>query len=88
MDEQELRIKALDEGYSEPEIHDVEPSPAKAMHTHDHSVLSLVLSGEFTMINEHGSTTYGPGEWCENPAGTLHTEQIGANGVIALVGKK
>ena len=88
MDEKEFRKKALSEGYSEPEIHDVEPSPAKEIHIHDQSVLSLVLSGEFTMINEHGSTTYGPGEWCENPAGTLHTEQIGATGVIALVGKK
>ena len=88
MDEKEFRKKALDEGYSEPEIHDVELFPAKEMHTHDQSVLSLVLSGEFTMIFEHESTTYGPGEWCENPAGTLHTEQISVNGVIALVGKK
>jgi hypothetical protein len=40
------------------------------------------------MITEHGSTTYGPGDCCENPAGTLHTEQIGANGMIAFVGKK
>jgi len=29
MDEQEFRRKALDEGYSEPEIHDVESSSGK-----------------------------------------------------------
>ena len=88
MDEKEFRKKAQDEGYSDLEIHEVDYSPAKEMHTHDKSVLSLVLNGECTMITEHGSTSYGPGDWCENPADTLHTEQIGANWVIALVGKK
>ena len=88
MDEEEFRKKAQDEGYSEPEMHEVDPSPTKEMHTHDQSVLSLVLGGEFTMIDENGSTIYAPGDWCENPAGTLHTEQIGPNGVIALVSKK
>ena len=88
MDEEEFRKKAKDEGYSEPEVHEVEHAPAMGMYTHDPSVLSLVLSGEFTMINENGFKTIGPGDCCENPAGTLHTEQIGANGVIALVSKK
>lgn len=88
MDEEEFRKKAQDEGYNEPEVHELEHAPANEMHTHDQSILSLVLSGEFTMINGNGSTTFGPGDWCENPAGTLHAEQIGANGVIALVSKK
>jgi quercetin dioxygenase-like cupin family protein len=88
VDENEFRLKAKEEGYSEPEVHEVEHAPAKEMHTHDHSVLSLVLSGQFTMFYEHGATTYGPGDWCENPRGTLHTEQIGTDGVVALVAKK
>ncbi|TDJ25330.1 MAG: hypothetical protein E2O60_02135 [Gammaproteobacteria bacterium] len=88
MDEAEFRNKAKAEGYSEPEVHEVELALAKEMHTHDQSVLSLVLSGECTMINENGFKTIGPGDCCENPAGTLHTEQIGANGVIALVSIK
>ena len=88
MDEEEFRIKAQADGYSEPEIHEVEHAPKKEMHTHEQSILSLVLSGEFTMYYEQESKTYGPGEWCENPAGTLHTEQIGPNGVTALVAKK
>ena len=88
MDEIEFRLKAKNEGYSEPEVHEVEYAPAKEMHRHDHSVLSLVLSGEFTMLYEIGTATNGPGDWCENPAGTLHTEQIGIDGVVALVAKK
>ena len=88
MDEKEFRVKAQDEGYSEPELHNIETSPVKEMHTHDHSVLSLVLSGEFTMFYEKDSKVFRSGDWCENPAGTLHTEQIGLNGVVALVAKK
>ena len=88
MNEKEFRVKVQAEGYSEPEVHEVDYSPAKEMHTHEHDVLSLVISGEFTMIYEGDSKTCGPGDWCENPAGTLHTEQIGSDGVVALVAKR
>ena len=88
MDEKEFRAKAKAEDYSEPEIHEVECALAKEMHTHDHTILSLVLSGEFTMLYEHESNTYSPGDCCVNPAGPLHTELIGPAGVVALVAKK
>jgi quercetin dioxygenase-like cupin family protein len=88
MDENEFRLKAKNEGYSEPEVDEVEFAAAKEMHRHDHSVLSLVLSGEFTMLYENGTDKYGPGDWCGNPGGTLHTERIGIDGVVALVAKK
>ncbi len=88
LNEKEFRMKAQAEGFTEPEIHEVNYAPAKEMHTHDHTVLSLVLRGEFTMIFENESKTYGPGDWCVNPSGTLHTEQIGPDGVVALVAKK
>jgi len=88
MDEEEFRNKAQAEGYSEPELHEVEHAPAKEMHTHEQTILSLVLSGEFTMLHEEESKTYGPGDWCVNPAGKRHTEKIGKYGVIALVAKK
>ena len=88
MDENEFRLKAKNEGYSEPEVDEVKFAAAKEMHRHDHSVLSLVLSGEFPMLYENGTDTYGPGDWCGNPGGTLHTERIGIDRVVALVAKK
>jgi len=88
MDEEEFRKKAQAEGYSEPEVHEVERTPAKEMHTHDQTIMSLVLSGEFTMLYEHESKTFGSGDCCVNLAGTRHTEQIGPDGVVALVAKK
>jgi hypothetical protein len=64
------------------------PGPLKELHTHDQSQLVLVLSGKFIMINERGFTAYGPGDWYENLAGTLHTEQFGPQGCKVLLAKK
>ena len=88
MNEEQFRELLQEKGYGEVKVKDFEPNFYDPPHTHEVSIMGMVLSGEFTMIFEHESTTYGPGEWCENPAGTLHTEQISVNGVIALVGKK
>ena len=58
MDENEFREKASSEGYSEPELHDVAPMPVKEMHTHDLTIMSLVLRGEFTMFHDHRRYRY------------------------------
>lgn len=88
MNEEQFRQKLRERGYGEPEIAEAGPGPVKDMHTHDESVMWLVLSGEVTMMLENASTTYGPGDWYENPAGTLHTERIGPDGVSVLMAKK
>jgi quercetin dioxygenase-like cupin family protein len=81
---QELRAR----GYGDAEIEEVEPGPEREMHTHEFSVMSRVTRGEFTMVLETGPQPYGPGDWCENDAGTLHTERMGPDGVTALVATK
>ncbi len=88
MTEEEFRQELEQRGYGTPEIMEAGPGPLKELHTHDQSQLVLVLSGEFIMINDGGFTTYGPGDWYEHVAGTLHTEQIGPNGVKVLLAKK
>ena len=88
MIEDQFRQELRERSYGDAEIMEFEPNREKEMHSHDESVMALVISGEFTLVLESGSTTYGPGEWCENPAGTLHTERIGPDGVTALVALK
>ncbi len=88
MNEDQFRQELKERGYGDPEIMEAEPGPIKELHTHDQSQLVLVLTGEFIMMNANGFTTYGPGDWYENVAGTLHTEQIGPNGVKVLLAKK
>ena len=88
MNEVEFRQELEKRGYGEAEIKTFEPGPAKDMHTHDESVMVLILEGQFTLVTENQATTYGPGDCCENPAGTLHTEEIGPQGVKALMALK
>lgn len=88
MNEQQFRNRLSEMGYDEPELREFEPGPAKDMHTHDCSVMLLVTRGVFTLITENESKTVHPGQSCENPMGTLHTEQIGPDGVTALVAMK
>ena len=88
MNADEFRQELRERGYGDAEIMEFEPNREKEMHTHDQSAMSLVISGEFTLALESGSTTYGPDEWCENPAGTSHTERIGPNGAKVLPAKK
>ncbi len=88
MDEEQFRQELKEQGYGDPEFMEAGPGPIKELHTHDQSQMVLVLSGEFIMMNDSGFTTYGAGDCYENPAGTLHTEQIGPNGVSVLLAKK
>lgn len=88
MTEEEFRQNLRARDYDDPQIEEAGPGPLKDMHTHDQSVMWLVLSGELTMILEGGSTTYRPGDWYENVAGTLHTERIGPDGVSVLMARK
>ena len=39
MNEEEFRKMALEKGYGEPELYEVEPGPEEEMHAHDYSVL-------------------------------------------------
>ncbi len=88
MNEDQFRQKLRERDYGDPQIEEAGPGPVKDMHTHDQSVMWLVLSGELTMMLESGSMTYRPGDWYENPAGTLHTERIGPEGVTVLLARK
>lgn len=88
MNEEEFRKMALDKGYGEQELYEVGPGPEEEMHAHDYSVMSLVLSGEFTMTTEKGTKIFKAGDWCENPAGTLHKERTGPEGGAFLAAKK
>jgi mannose-6-phosphate isomerase-like protein (cupin superfamily) len=48
----------------------------------------LVAEGEFQVVYEGGTETFGPGDWCEVPAGTVHYEQTGPAGALVLAGTK
>lgn len=88
MTEDEFRELAKEKGYGEVEYAEVGPGPEEEMHAHQHSVLSLVLTGEFTMTTEDWTRVFKAGDLCENPAGTMHKERTGPEGGSFLFAKK
>jgi len=88
MDAEQFRQQLREQGYGDPEPLVYPPHMTKEMHTHDISCFVLVLGGELTLVTEGGSTTYRRGDTCKIGAGTLHSEQTGASGLEALLGKR
>ena len=88
MNEAQFRQQLHEQGYGEAQPVEFEPNFAADMHTHDFSAFVLVTSGALTLVTEGGSVTHQPGEACTLAAGTLHSEQTGADGATILLGKK
>ena len=88
MNEEQFRRELRARGYAEPQTRDYDPDVDNEMHTHEFSAMVLVKSGEFTLALEDRVTTYGPGEWCELEAGTVHAERTGPGGASVLLARK
>jgi len=88
MNEEEFRNLAKEKGYGEIGFQKVGPGPKEEMHAHEHSVLSLVLSGKFIMTTDEGTRVFITGDLCEKPAGTMHREKVGPEGGSFLFAKK
>jgi quercetin dioxygenase-like cupin family protein len=88
MNEVEFRKLAKEKGYGEVEFLEVETGPEEEMHSHEHSVISLALTGEFTMTTDAWTKVLKTGDMTENPAGTMHKVKIGPDGGSFLFAKK
>ena len=88
MTEDEFRALCVEKGYADVKVKDYEPKLYDPPHTHDRSIIALVLSGQMTLEWESGATTYGVGEVCEFEAGTVHAEKVGENGATIILGFK
>jgi quercetin dioxygenase-like cupin family protein len=60
---------------------------AEEPHAHDFDARIMVLGGEITVCRDGRADTFRAGDWCEIPAGCVHTTQVGKEGVAYLVGK-
>ncbi len=63
------------------------PGFSEDLHAHDFDARIMVLGGEITVCRDGKAEVFGVGDWCEIPAGCLHTTQVGAEGVAYLVGR-
>ncbi len=62
------------------------PGHSAEPHAHDFDARIMVLGGEITLTIDGKPTTYRTGDHCEVPAGTMHAENVGPEGVSTLAG--
>ena len=88
MTEEEFRAQLETKGYLDVAGKEWEPNTDGKFHTHDFSAMLLVTRGEFRLVLEDETQSFGPGQWCEVPAGTVHYEQAGAEGASVIAGSR
>ena len=57
-------------------------------HCHDFDAKLLVLGGEITITRDNAPETFRAGQCCEVPAGCMHVEQVGPEGVAFISGRR
>ncbi len=64
------------------------PNTQADNHCHDFDARLYVLGGEITITRDNKPETFRAGQCCEVPAGCQHTEQVGAEGVAYVSGRR
>ena len=62
------------------------PGHTADSHAHDFDARIMVLGGEITLVRDGKPETFRPGDHCEVPAGCLHAERVGPEGVAYIAG--
>ena len=83
----EFETELLREGYAVSEG-EIKPNVHREAHAHAFDARVLVLGGSITLVFGADRITYGPGDSCRVPAGTVHEEHTGAEGVRYLSGRR
>jgi quercetin dioxygenase-like cupin family protein len=87
IDEAGFRAGLARDGYEAVE-RSLPPGPQGETHTHPFDARLLVLEGAFTVTRDGQPITHRPGDIFEVPAGTLHAEQPGPEGVRYIAGRR
>jgi mannose-6-phosphate isomerase-like protein (cupin superfamily) len=66
----------------------IEPNVHRDAHAHGFDARLLVLDGSITLVFGEHRVTYGPGDSCRVPAGTMHEEHTEADGVRYVAGRR
>ena len=63
----------------------LKPNTREANHCHDFDARLFVLGGEITITRDNTPETFRAGQCCEVPAGCMHAEHVGPEGVAYAV---
>lgn len=67
---------------------EIKPNEHREAHAHGFDARLFVLDGSITLVFGDDRVTYGPGDSCSVPAGTLHEEHTEADGVRYLAARR
>lgn len=67
---------------------DMPPNTVNPDHTHEFDARVLVTAGVFTMTIAGVRRVLNPGDWCDVPAGLVHAEACGPDGVSLVAGRR
>jgi quercetin dioxygenase-like cupin family protein len=87
MNKAEFEADLLREGYEVREGK-LEPNIHREAHAHGFDARVFVLDGSITLVFGDDRHTYGPGDSCSVPAGTMHEEHTEADGVRYVAGRR
>ena len=83
----QFEAELLREGYELREG-EIQPNVHREAHAHGFDARLLVLDGCITLVFGKDRVTYGPGDSCTVPAGTMHEEHTEADGVRYVSGRR
>ncbi|MBS0639224.1 MAG: cupin domain-containing protein [Acetobacteraceae bacterium] len=66
----------------------LKPHQKAPNHCHDFDARLYVLGGEITITRDNQAETFRAGQCCEVPAGCMHTEEVGSEGVAFISGRR
>ena len=87
MNRSEFEADLRREGYEVREG-EIKPDEHRAAHAHGFDARLLVLDGSITLVFGDDRQTFGPGDSCAVPAGTMHEEHTEADGVRYVSGRR
>ena len=87
MNRTEFEADVAREGY---EVREglIPPNEHRPSHAHGFDARLFVLDGHITLVFGEDRQEFGPGMSCNVPAGTMHEEHTGADGVRYLAGRR
>ena len=87
MDKAEFEAQLRRDGYRVVNT-SVKPNLVSPNHCHDFDAKALVLGGEITIARDNSPVTFRAGQCFEVPAGYMHAEHVGREGVALISGRR
>ncbi|WP_416899002.1 MAG: cupin domain-containing protein [Minwuia sp.] len=88
MDRATFEAELARDGFEAAGVKTLEPHCHNDAHAHDFEVRAMVIEGEITLTYDGKTETCRPGDVLTMAKGCEHTEDVGADGLKFVVGRK